>query len=55
MPTPAAVREAEAAFNRGNTLYEEKEYDHAIREYNDAIRLDPGNALAYNNRGVTYY
>ena len=29
-------------------------YDTAIEDYNDAIRIKPQNALAYNNRGITY-
>jgi lipoprotein NlpI len=30
------------------------ELDRAIAEYDEAIRLDPNLAFAYNNRGVTY-
>jgi tetratricopeptide (TPR) repeat protein len=31
-----------------------KDYDRAIQDYNDAIRLKPNWAVPYNNRGVTY-
>jgi tetratricopeptide (TPR) repeat protein len=27
------------------------DYDHAIADYNEAIQLDPNNALAFCNRG----
>jgi tetratricopeptide (TPR) repeat protein len=36
-------------------LYDNKgDYDRAIADYNQAIRLDPDYALAYYNRGVAY-
>src|SRR5262249_16559641 len=28
--------------------------DRAIADYNEAIRLDPENAMAFNNRGASY-
>jgi len=37
--------------NRGIAWQNKKQYDKAIGDYNEAIRLDPTFALAYNNRG----
>ena len=36
----------------GNRLYELKRYKEALESYNQSIRLDPNNAVAYFNRGV---
>ena len=30
------------------------QYQRAIQDYDEAIRLDPQNAIAYYNRGFTY-
>jgi tetratricopeptide (TPR) repeat protein len=55
METPEQIKqEAEAAFERGKTHYEKKEYDLAIKEYTEAIRLDPNFALAYLKRADAY-
>src|SRR4029078_533755 len=40
---------------RGNRYYGNREYDRAVADYNEAIRLDPPNAVLYNNRGSSYY
>jgi len=40
--------------NRGNAYYAKKDYDHAIADYTEAIRLDPKYALAHINRGNAY-
>ena len=32
-----------------------KEYDKAIADYTEAIRLDPNDAWAYFNRGQAWY
>ncbi|MGE5756199.1 MAG: tetratricopeptide repeat protein, partial [Planctomycetaceae bacterium] len=37
---------------RGMAWYDEKEYDIALRDFNEAIRLDPKYAAARNNRGL---
>jgi len=43
----------------GLEFYKNKDYDHAISEYNEAIRLDPNNDFAnasvYYYRGLAYY
>ncbi len=41
-------------FNRGNAHLRGGRFDKAIRDYDEAIRLDPRNVLAYNNRGNAY-
>jgi tetratricopeptide (TPR) repeat protein len=38
--------------NRGNFKKEHKDYSGAMDDYNKAIELFPGDALAYNNRGT---
>jgi len=47
-------QEADAAFERGKNYHEKKEYDMAIKEYSEAIRLDPNFVLASVNRGRIY-
>ena len=55
MKTTEEIRqEAAATYNRGGTYHEKKEYDLAIKEFTEAIRLDPTNALAYFKRGNVY-
>ena len=41
-----------AFFNRGATRSNKKDYDRAIQDYDEAIRLDPKFKIAFNNRGV---
>jgi len=44
-----------AAFNsRGNVHLSTRNYDRAIDDYNEAIRLDPKYAIGFNNRGLAY-
>ena len=40
--------------NRGNAYYDKKDYDHAIADYSEAIRLDPKFALAFFNRSCVF-
>ena len=40
--------------NRGYSWYAKNEYDKAIADYNEAIRLDPKFALAYVDRGIVW-
>ena len=41
-------------YNRGNAYRVKGDYDHAIADYDEAIRLDPKDPDAYNNRGLAY-
>jgi tetratricopeptide (TPR) repeat protein len=40
--------------NRGNAYYDKKDYDRAIADYSEALRLDPQFALAFYNRSLAY-
>src|SRR5262245_39441524 len=41
-----------AFYRRGNGYYEKRDYDRAILDYDQSIRLNPGHASAFSNRGV---
>jgi tetratricopeptide (TPR) repeat protein len=41
-------------YNRGITYGTERDYDHAIADYTEAIRLDPQYADAFGNRANAY-
>ena len=43
-----------AYYDRGNAYAEKGEYDKAIADYTEAIRLDPMAADAYHFRGLAY-
>jgi tetratricopeptide (TPR) repeat protein len=47
-------RLATAFDNRGVAYRLKGEYEHALQDYVQAIRLNPDNANAYNNRGIIY-
>jgi tetratricopeptide (TPR) repeat protein len=48
-------KDAEAAYNRGQAYHDINEYDKAIAEYTEAIRLKPNYANAYYDCGLAYY
>jgi tetratricopeptide (TPR) repeat protein len=51
-----ALAPTSAAFSlRGNVHYDKSNWDKAIADYSDTIRLDPQNGEAFNNRAWTYY
>jgi tetratricopeptide (TPR) repeat protein len=37
--------------NRGSAVQSKGDYDRAIADYSEAIRIDPNYAVAYSNRG----
>lgn len=45
---------AVAYYNRGQAYATKKDYDRAIADFSDAIRLDPKDAGFYSNRGTAY-
>ena len=59
-PTPAPTptidtAAARTSFDRGEAFINRGEWDAAIREYNEAIRLNPNYAEAYGSRGLAYW
>jgi tetratricopeptide (TPR) repeat protein len=46
--------EAEKAFDRGLSAYNKGDYKTTIADFTQAIKLDPNDAMAYNNRGIAY-
>jgi Flp pilus assembly protein TadD len=46
---------AEAYNNRGLAFYNLKQYQEAIKDFSQSIRMKPGYAEALNNRGNAYY
>jgi tetratricopeptide (TPR) repeat protein len=50
-----SLETAEAYLMRGDDFSEIQEYDRAILDYDQAIRLKPDYAEAHNNRGYAYY
>lgn len=46
--------QADDAFDRGNDALDQHDYDKAIAEFTEVIRLDPEDAGAYHNRAHAY-
>src|SRR5262245_47707481 len=44
-----------AYYNRGLAHHQKADYDRAIRDFDEAIRLDPKYAHAYYNRGLAHH
>jgi hypothetical protein len=49
---PAGDQAANASFNQGVEALDKNEFDRAIADFTEAIRLDPKLPQAYHNRGV---
>ena len=54
VPTPEGTQ-AKVHFDRGSRLAQEGDFDSAIGEYQEAIRIKPDYAMAYNDLGWCYY
>jgi tetratricopeptide (TPR) repeat protein len=60
-PTPAppknasAAERSQAALDQAKAALERMDFDRAITTFNEALRLDPKNALAFHYRGSTFY
>ena len=56
-PTPAitTAERAEALKEQANTHYDRGDYQQAIAAYQDALKLDPNDADAFNNLGASLY
>ncbi|MFW9257737.1 tetratricopeptide repeat protein [Nostoc sp. CALU 546] len=53
---PKPVSDAQKTlYQQGVNKYESGNYEGAVKDFNQAIELDPQNALAYNKRGDAYY
>lgn len=48
-------RDARAPFYLGNLLYDRRRHEEAIRLWEQAVALEPGNATAWRNLGIGYH
>ena len=51
---PFEAEKAITYYNRGMDSYNLGQYERAIQDFGDAIRIDPLYAKSYYNRGITY-
>jgi tetratricopeptide (TPR) repeat protein len=51
---PQMPFDAVAYYNRGMAYYFENQYERAVMDYNQAIKLKPNFAEAYSSRGIIY-
>ena len=42
-------------FNKGNDFLGKNELDNALKQYEEALRIDPGYSKAWNNKGIVYH
>ena len=53
--TETAGNRAIAYVTRGVAYKDNKDFERAIADFDEAIKLDPSQVTAYNNRGLVYY
>ena len=53
--TAGPLADAVAYLARGDGYADNRDYERAIADYDEALRLRPDWAEAYNNRGYAYY
>lgn len=46
--------DALSLINEGGSLFQKGNYDSAIQKYNEALQIDPNNAIAHNLLGMAY-
>jgi formylglycine-generating enzyme required for sulfatase activity/uncharacterized protein with PIN domain len=51
----SSLQSAQAYFDKGKSYYDNNDFDNAITQFNEAIRLEPNNAEAYFKRGSAYW
>lgn len=51
---PPNPPDANTYYNRGLAWHQKGDYDKAIEDYTEAVRLDPTLAVAYYNRGLSW-
>jgi Flp pilus assembly protein TadD len=51
---PTTPSTTEDFFNRGVEKFQKRDYQGAIEDFNQALRLNPNNANAYQNRGTAW-
>ena len=50
----ASAQESQTSLESGTAWFDKGDFDNAIRDYTQAIRLDPKSAVAYCNRGLAW-
>lgn len=52
---PSIIRHGNSYFEQGNIYLKEKRYHEAIEQYQEALRLDPDDAIVHAALGWAYY
>lgn len=51
----ALKKQAEAKKNEGNEFYKKKQFEQALKHYDEAIALDENEVTYLNNKAAVYY